>query len=352
VSYARALTTWLVLGASTALPTAALADTAAAEALFDEGIALYERGQIAAACEKFEASESQDVAVGTLLRLGDCYERTGRLASAWARFREAGSLAQTQGMADRVRIANIRSRSLAYRMGRLTIVVPQPLPAGFHVELDGVTVAPASFGTPLPVDAGTLVLRAAAPGFVAIERRVSVPSTDSARVKVALTPLQPDPALATGGEPRTLIVRMAPVAATPEPAPASPVAPRPAPAPEAKEDHGYGTRVAGISLAALGGLGLATSGVLAIFAKKRDDASRPYCPEGDACTRHGLELRREAGKLADLATLSAAVGGGLLATGLIVYWAAPRASQGERIALQLEPEVGAGGVTLRARGSF
>jgi hypothetical protein len=352
VSHVRALTVLLALGI-TAAPTGALADTAAAEALFDEGIALYERGQVAAACEKFEASESQDVAVGTLLRLGDCYERTGRLASAWARFREAGSLAQTQGMADRVRIASIRSRSLAYRMGRMTIVVPQPLPAGFHVELDGVAVSTASFGTPLPVDAGSLVLRAAAPGFVPIERRVSVPNTDSARVKVTLPPLQPDPALATGGAPRTMVVRMAPVAAAPDPPPAPRVTPRPPPAPAPKEDRGYGTRVAGISLAALGGLGLATSGVLAIFAKKRNDASRQYCPdEEDVCTRHGLELRHEAGKLADTATISAAVGGGLLATGLLVYWAAPRAGQSEQLALQLEPEVGAGGVTLRARGSF
>lgn len=349
MSQVRPLAVLLWLG-SAIWPTRALADAAAAEALFDQGIALFERGQLAAACEKFEASESQDVAVGTLLRLGDCYERTGRLASAWARFREASSLAQTQGMADRVRIANIRARSLAYRMGRLTIVAPQPLPAGFHLELDGVAVSSASFGAPLPVDAGTLVLRAAAPGFVPIERRVSVPSTDSARVKVSLAPLQPDPALATGGEPRTLVVRLAPVAATPAPAPATRVAPRPAPEP--KEDLGYGTRVAGISLAALGGLGLATSGVMAIFAKKRDNASRQYCPEGDACTRHGVELRHEAGKLADAATISAAVGGGLLATGLIVYWAAPRAGEREQLALQLEPEIGAGSATLRARGSF
>src|SRR3954466_12003082 len=78
--------------------TKAEADPAAAEALFEEGVNLSERGAYAQACEKFEASEALAVAVGTLLRLGDCYEKTQRLASAWSRFREAASLAQAQAI--------------------------------------------------------------------------------------------------------------------------------------------------------------------------------------------------------------------------------------------------------------
>ncbi|HYJ09621.1 MAG TPA: hypothetical protein VEX18_11445, partial [Polyangiaceae bacterium] len=39
---------------------------AAAEALFQEGVRLYEAGDFAAACQRLEASEALDVAVGTL----------------------------------------------------------------------------------------------------------------------------------------------------------------------------------------------------------------------------------------------------------------------------------------------
>src|SRR4051794_5866656 len=56
---------------------------AAAEVLFDEAVALAETRKYAEACEKFAASERLDHAMNTLFNLGDCYERVGRLASAW-----------------------------------------------------------------------------------------------------------------------------------------------------------------------------------------------------------------------------------------------------------------------------
>src|SRR3954462_4312170 len=86
---------------------------AAAEALFDEGRQLFAQGQIEQACRKFE--QSQDVApgVGILLYLGDCYERVGRLASAWATFRSAASKASASGQAERARVADEHARKLS-----------------------------------------------------------------------------------------------------------------------------------------------------------------------------------------------------------------------------------------------
>ena len=52
----------------------------AAEALFDEGKSLMIEGKLAVACEKLEQSQRIDPAVGTLLYLAECYEKSGRTA--------------------------------------------------------------------------------------------------------------------------------------------------------------------------------------------------------------------------------------------------------------------------------
>jgi hypothetical protein len=333
----------LALAGALSTAPALAGDPAAAEALFEEGVSLYDKGNLTAACEKFEASESMDVAVGTLLRLGDCYERTGRLASAWARFREAASLSRVQDMKERERIANIRANALSGRMARLVITGPSRTPPGLRVEFNGVPVPAASFGSALPVDAGTVVVSAQAPGFIEFQRRLVVPVVDGALVRVVIPDLEPqappDPPPA-----RTIAVPLEPVQRT-----------RPATEHEAvpTRDRGHAARVTGVTLGVVGGLGLVTAGVLAAYAKRRDTASLKRCDEsGHSCTERGLELRRQAIRLADAATISVAVGGGLLGAGLVVYWAAPRPETRERAGLQVWPEVGLGALGLKAKGAF
>src|SRR4051794_20217691 len=65
-------------------------DKVAAESLFDQGRDAMRKSDFARACGLLERSQKLDPAVGTLLYLGECYERSGRTASAWATFREAG----------------------------------------------------------------------------------------------------------------------------------------------------------------------------------------------------------------------------------------------------------------------
>jgi len=69
-------------------------DSATAESLFNEALALLERKMPAEACPKLEASQRFDPGVGTLLYLADCYQQLGRTASAWATFREAAYMAK------------------------------------------------------------------------------------------------------------------------------------------------------------------------------------------------------------------------------------------------------------------
>lgn len=326
----------VALAQEAAASATAASARASAEALFEEGVRLSEQNQHEEACRKFEASEALDVAVGTLLRLADCRERTGKYASAWARFREAGSLAETQGMKDRARIAAVRSAALEPKLARVVLQVPSSPPAGYTLRLGDLTVPSGSWGTPLPLDPGTVSIEATAPGYVSYRRYVAIPAEPGARMKISIPPLeahQPERV-------RSIIVR------SEAPAPA-PEAPKPTPTPDG--NRGYAARVIGLSLAATGGVGLAAGGVLAVIAKRRHDDSRPHCPS--ECSPRGAQLRDESERLATYATVSAALGGGLLLTGLFVHFTAPSEPSRERLALGVSPD-GRGGLAFQAAGSF
>jgi hypothetical protein len=142
----------------------ASADSASAEALFREGRALLERGQIDAACEKLEASNALEASAGTLLNLATCREKQGKTATAWAIFVSAEHLAQNQNRPEQAAEATRRASELEARLATLTLVVREPVP-GLVVRRAGRVVPAASFGTPLPVDLGAVVIDASASGY-------------------------------------------------------------------------------------------------------------------------------------------------------------------------------------------
>src|SRR5689334_21242307 len=98
---------------------------ASAEALFDAAIQAMKDGHYTDACPKLENSQRIDPGVGTLLYLGECYERIGRTASAWATFREAASQAEASGQARRAKAAHDRIAKLEPDLSYLTIEVAE-----------------------------------------------------------------------------------------------------------------------------------------------------------------------------------------------------------------------------------
>ena len=60
---------------------------AAAEQLFEQARALFDKGNFADACPRFGASYKLDPALGTLLNMATCYEMLGHIASAWGHYR-------------------------------------------------------------------------------------------------------------------------------------------------------------------------------------------------------------------------------------------------------------------------
>ena len=190
----------LVLTKAHAEPSAT--DKAAAEALFDQGKELLRASRLDEACPKFAESQRLDPGVGTLLHLGDCYERTGRLASAWATFREASALARVGGDTKRDALAQQRFAKLEPLLPRLSVNVTEV--PGLVVTDGASTIAKASFGLAMPVDPGDHVVRASAAGYQDFQVTVHVGQGERQIVDVpALTKVAPppEPARATKPDP-------------------------------------------------------------------------------------------------------------------------------------------------------
>src|SRR5215203_5725950 len=110
-----------------AVPARAAGNEAAAEALFVEAKKLAGQGKYAEACPKFAESNRLDRGAGTLIHLGDCYEKNKQLSSAWATYKEASSAAQALGRKDWEKLASQRAAALEPKLARLTIKVESPV---------------------------------------------------------------------------------------------------------------------------------------------------------------------------------------------------------------------------------
>jgi tetratricopeptide (TPR) repeat protein len=239
---------------------------ALAEALFREGKALGESGNITAACLKFEESQRLDPALGTLLHLAACYESEGKTASAWAAFGAAQELAQRAKQRDRAALARQRATELEKKLSRIVISVAQPVD-GMTVEMDGRILSGPMLSMPLPLDPGVHVISVEAPGKKSWTAQLDVEQ---------------------GPTTITLEVPRLEEAVVESPPTAKPRPPEPARAAGEPDSSASTSRIAGFIL---GGVGLAAIGVGSYFglraASQAKDADE-HC-SGSLCTQEGLD---------------------------------------------------------------
>jgi hypothetical protein len=178
--------------------TAQSEDRAAARALFEDGRKLVKDGQIEAGCKKLEAASKLYAGSGILLNLADCYEKSGRTASAWSEFGEAATAANRQNRPDQASEAKRRQAAIDPKLIFLTVVVAHPVP-GLVVKRDGVELPSGAWGTAMPVDPGNHEIRGEAAGREPWTTTIS-PSRAGLKLSVevpelALTaPVAPSPA--------------------------------------------------------------------------------------------------------------------------------------------------------------
>lgn len=146
-----------VLVAALVAPSAARAqsDSVAAQSMFKEARALLEEGRTEQACALFAKSEALEANVGTLLNLGLCHEKRGKLASGWGAYNEAVRLAIKRSD-PRLESARSEAARLEPRLARLTIEVDAETSSsqGFSITRNGALVRLAVLNVPTPVDAG------------------------------------------------------------------------------------------------------------------------------------------------------------------------------------------------------
>jgi len=152
---------------------------AQAEVLFQDARILMSAGNYTAACPKLEASQHLDPAVGTRLNLADCYEKSGRTASAWAEFLQTAKDAHKAGDERREAAANERVIAIEPRLSKLVVVVPAGAIPGLALARDLNAIEPALWGVALPVDPGEHTIAARAPGRKPWMTFVEVPANQS-----------------------------------------------------------------------------------------------------------------------------------------------------------------------------
>ena len=128
VALALALSSVPLFAARPAAAQSAAQKAAMAQALYESGTQLLERGEHAAACPKLEESQRLDPAMGTSL-LATCSPATGRPTSAWSLFLEVAGLAHRAGNPMRESTARARAAALEPHLPRLTAVVPEAVAA-------------------------------------------------------------------------------------------------------------------------------------------------------------------------------------------------------------------------------
>ena len=183
------------LAVATAAPTASADDSAAAQALFDQAKKALAAHDYSEACPKLEESYKLQEALGTLLNLADCYERAGKLASAWSKFLEVATKARANGQAQRARIGRDRAAALAPKLSNLVVEVPPTSRVqALEIRRDGTGVGEAEWGAVIPADAGAHVIEASAPGRKPWSQTVAVSTgATTARTSVPELTLLPPP---------------------------------------------------------------------------------------------------------------------------------------------------------------
>ncbi|MFT3923679.1 MAG: tetratricopeptide repeat protein [Myxococcales bacterium] len=302
----------LVVSSSSAWAQTQAADKAAAEALFDRGLALMREGNFAEACTRLEQSQAIEHGIGTMLYLAECYERLGRTASAWAMFREASSQAAAAGQAERADAGRKRADKLERNLSTLTLEVPAGSSTeGLEISRNGTLVAPGLWGIPIPVDPGPQRIDARAPGRNAWSTSVHVPD-NGARERISVPPLSAPPVsvLPASDAPQTAQGRLQ-------------VGGAPAVSERDGTRDGTVQRAVGVALGAAGVVGLALGGGFGIKAIMKNNDAEADCPH-DRCTPRGIRLSDQANDAARISNGAFIAGGVLVAAGAVLFFTAPK----------------------------
>lgn len=210
VSWVAACAAWA--GASLALPAGAQTLDGVAQARHEEGLRLYEAGDYEAALEEFEQAVATRSSPVPRLYIARCLRHLGRFAEAIEEFhrtfRAASDLSRADPYYEQIRDAAEREReSILPNVGWITIHVDEP-PPGLSLHLDLQELSAQALDLPLPVDPGSITVRAEAPGTEPVSRTLEIAADQRETVRFALAPVErPEPGGGDGGADEPALAR-------------------------------------------------------------------------------------------------------------------------------------------------
>lgn len=299
---------WLAVLALCAWPAVAAAQPtdatkrATAQALYDEGMKLVNAKDYAKACPKFEeAAKLVPDGIGVKLQLAECYEASGKLASAWTLYRIVESEASRTNQEARRAEANAHMTALEPKLSRIVVEVAPALRemSDLVVTRDGVEVASALFGVAVPVDSGkhTVLAKAASGSY-----ETTVESVDGKSLTITVDKL------AAGGS------AQAPTDTQPKG-----TGPTETPPPTTGDDSKGsslatpGFVIGGIGVAILGaGIGLGVKALL--DAGEADD----ICPETECNSQAAVDKSAQANTFSIIGWVGIGVGVAAVTTGIVL----------------------------------
>ncbi len=162
-----------------------VSDRAAADALFEEGLALRNSGDHAGACDRFERSQSLDPALGTLQNIGMCLDKQGKLVAALDRFQQLLREAEVAKDGERIRIARVRLKRLRRKVPKLHISLLDDFHiSGLEVFVNDARLQDTLLGVEAPVDPGRYIVIARAPKHEDWSQTVELAVRENAKIVI------------------------------------------------------------------------------------------------------------------------------------------------------------------------
>lgn len=296
---------------------------AVARALGTEGLTAFERGDFAAAADRFDRAYQLHPVPTLALWSGRSLARTGKLVAASERWLDAsrmnisGGMEEAQLAAQREAVEE-RNRLLP-RIPSLQIDLADAAPAEGHLTIDGLEIPLAALGSALPIDPG--------------EHRVVMRWPDrSASASVHLVE----------GDEQSVVLRpdSPAVEASPELVRIQPIAPPPPPPRGTNSIH----RTVGWLAVGVGAAGLATWATAGLVAVGKRRTLLEHCPNGDCPPTYHDDLDNYR-TLRSVSTVGFIAGIAGLGVGTVLVLTAPQSTQ-EMHALRWRASVALNGVTL------
>lgn len=160
-------------------------DIAGAQALFDAGVELVKLGNYSEACPKFERSMRLDKTTNTIIRLADCDEHIGRIASANALFLEAAERLKKEKDPREVPVRE-RAEKLQPILPHAIVKVSPEMMAipSFAITYNGIPLRREQWGEKASMDPGDIELKATADGHVPWVKKYSISEKQTVDVNV------------------------------------------------------------------------------------------------------------------------------------------------------------------------